>query len=460
MRNRTNGRLTALLVVAALILAACSADTDSGGTFAIDDASLEATNAGAASADTFAEIAETDAGGEESADSAGGGDQAAPEGRENLGSDGVDPVSLTPADIGRDIVFTAEITTAVNDVVGTGEEATRIIQGLGGFVFGQRTTGSPDPTSVLTFKVRPEDFQTALDRLGSIGELRDQSVSADDVTERVVDLQSQITTAEASVQRLRGFLEDASDIDTIADLERQLLDRETTLERLRGQLRTLQDQVALATIVLRIVQASSRPEIQLVTTAYPGHDSAGAACPADANIRVTEGEPATLCFEVTNVGDTDLTDLTFSDTILDVELDDLSIVFGDPASVLQPGDSILLALEIEPERDLRTRTTVTAVALDDEGDPIPTRNATITDSFVLDTVEPEGIPGFAQGLETSLQLLWNLIQLVILAIGALLPFVWVIPLVWWLRRRNTETSESAAPATVPEDDREHEEETV
>ena len=459
MRNRRPGRLTALLVVLAVMLGACSGDTDTAGQSMDAGALVEATEAPAAdSGDTFAEISDSAGGEDDSARASADGEEAVSEDGEDLGSDGVDPVSLTPADIGRDIIFTAEITTAVNDVVGAGEEATRIIQGLGGFVFGQRTTGSPDPTSVLTFKVRPEDFQTALDRLGSIGDLRDQSVSADDVTERVVDLQSQITTAEASVERLRGFLENATDIDTIADLERQLLDRETTLERLRGQLRTLQDQVALATIVLRIVQASSRPEIQLVTTAYPGHDSAGAACPADANVRVTEGEPATLCFEVTNVGDTDLTDLTFSDTILDVELDDLSIVFGDPASVMQPGDSVLLAIEIEPDRDLRTRTTVTAVALDEEGDPIPTRNATITSSFVLDTVEPEGIPGFAAGLETSLQLLWNLIQLVILAIGALLPFVWVIPLVWWLRRRNAGTPTPTAPpaATEPQ----HEEETV
>ena len=58
----------------------------------------------------------------------------------------------------------------------------------------------------LTFKIAPESFQTALARLGDIGEVRTQNVTADDVTERVVDLQSRITTAEASVDRLRGFL--------------------------------------------------------------------------------------------------------------------------------------------------------------------------------------------------------------------------------------------------------------
>ena len=50
-------------------------------------------------------------------------------------------------------------------------------------------------------------------------------VTADDVTERVVDLQSRINTAEASVERLRTFLENATNVQTIADLENQLLQR-------------------------------------------------------------------------------------------------------------------------------------------------------------------------------------------------------------------------------------------
>ena len=69
---------------------------------------------------------------------------------------------------------------------------------------------------LLTFKIAPEAFQTALARLGDIGDVRTQNVTADDVTERVVDLQSRITTAEASVDRLRGFLENAESVRTIA----------------------------------------------------------------------------------------------------------------------------------------------------------------------------------------------------------------------------------------------------
>ena len=142
-----------------------------------------------------------------------------------LGTGGITPAVLQTSNVGRDIIFTADLTVAVTDVAGAGEEATRLIQGLGGFLFGQRTLGSPEPVSVLTFKVEPDDFQEALSRLGSIGEIRTQNVSANDVTERVVDLESRINTATASVERLRGFLENATDIKSIVELENELLDR-------------------------------------------------------------------------------------------------------------------------------------------------------------------------------------------------------------------------------------------
>ncbi len=73
----------------------------------------------------------------------------------SLGSGGIEPVAFQTSDLGRDIIFTADLTVAVPDVTTAGEQATRLIQGLGGFLFGQRTTGDPAPMSVLTFKVRP-----------------------------------------------------------------------------------------------------------------------------------------------------------------------------------------------------------------------------------------------------------------------------------------------------------------
>ncbi|MFQ5554178.1 MAG: DUF4349 domain-containing protein [Acidimicrobiia bacterium] len=228
MNRRTMPAVAFLFAALMIVAAACSSnDGDSVTALTSGDAfeessdrSAPTTVAPATTAAAFAPTPESDEGRD-----AGAG---------SLGNGGIAPTALQPADIGRDIIFTADLTVAVTDVARAGQEATSIIESLGGLMFGQQSTGDPEPTSVLIFKVFPADFQEALTRLGSVGDIRTQNVSADDVTERIVDLESRISTSEASVDRLRGFLEEATDLKTIAELESQLLDRETRLETLSG----------------------------------------------------------------------------------------------------------------------------------------------------------------------------------------------------------------------------------
>lgn len=439
-RNRAWKRWTIVLTVIALLGSACSAGDDSGDAFREVAAGLDSGGDGA-TAQTFAAGGEaTDEDAEEPASSIE---------PDELGSGGISSVAL-PAELGRDIIFTADLTVAVNDVAAAGERATREIQSLGGFLFGQRTTGSPDPRSTLTFKVQPQDFSEALNRLGEIGEVRSQNVSASDVTDRIVDLESRIQTAAASVERLRTLLAEATDIKAIVELEGELVARETELESLRGSLRTLQDQVSLATIVLTLTEAASRPSMGVDVSAYPAHDG-GLSCPGDGDIVVEQDTKATMCVEITNVGDTWLTGFEVRDPVLDIELADMTVVFGDPTQPIEPGETILLAYEMTPSRDLRTRTTVTSQPVDENGEPVPGRPASATVGMFIGAEDSGGIPTFSDGLETSWNLLTSLGQVLVLLAGALLPFIWIPVVAWigwrYLRRRTTDE-----PGTAPDDD--------
>jgi hypothetical protein len=441
--NRTQlwRQLSALILVLLLIGAACSSGDDTAEPFNEIGRDISGGYDGefAPQETTTTVAAEAPAGEDRTADP--------------LGSGGVEPVAFQTSDLGRDIIFTADLTVAVPDVAAAGESATRLIQGLGGFLFGQRTTGYPTPTSVLTFKVSPEDFQEALDRLGSIGDLRTQNVSADDVTERIVDVESRINTAEASVERLRSLLEEAVDIETIVELENELLDRETQLETLRGSLRTLEDAVALATIVLTITEAESSPAVALNVTTYRGYDD-GISCPGTSGLTVDQGDEVTVCFEILNVGDTLLRDFELRDPVLDVELDDLLVVFGDLGRAIEPGESIVLATETVAERSLRTQSTLTATPVNEEGSILTNRKASNTVTVFIQAVDPGGIATFSEGLEASWEALANLGRVLILFAGTILPFLWVPILAWigWLfiKRRRPVTSEPEATTAVAE----------
>ena len=311
----TTTRIAAIGLVAALGLTGCfgGGDDDAGSAAAYQDAeSAEDTMAPT----TTMAAAESYQGEEPAGDRAVAGND----------TDAQEVVSaLQPEDLGRMIVFTATITIEVEDVVSAGEQAQAAVAGLGGMLFGQETTTGPGARSVLTIKVPPENFDEALSRLAGVGDLVEQTVFADDVTERVVDLESRITTAEASVERLRAFLETAESVEAVAAFESELLERETELEVMRGQLRTLEDQVALATIVLVLTEPippEPRPALEVTQTAYVGHDG-GAGCPGVDEITVDEGDDLTVCFEVANTGDTPLGEIEVRDPGLEAEHEDL-----------------------------------------------------------------------------------------------------------------------------------------
>ncbi len=436
--NPTNltKRLVALLAAITLVIVGCGSDAG-------DDAMF--VEIGGSNGEASSPPADRDALGD-----GGGGDDAADQPQpEALGSGGIAPLAQ-PANFGRDIIYTANLTVAVDDVAAAGTEATQIINGLGGALFGQQTEGLPNPRSVLVFKVQPDNFQEALAALGSIGEVRTQNISADDVTEIVVDLESRIATAQASVERLRGFLENATTIKDIAEIEGQLVERESMLESMRGQLRTLEDRVALATITLTLTEAFAAPQVRLLTSAYFGEDD-GLSCPGSENLTVDKGDPAWLCFEIRNEGDTALTGFTLIDTVLDLELGDLTVIDGDPTEDLQPGQSVLLATSIDVERRIRTRTTITAIPVNQDGTPIEARKVSSTGSVTLRAAEEEGLPGFDDGVRVATDILQWIGGVVVLAAGLAVPFLWLIPLVallWWWRRRRRAADEDVVVVDV------------
>ena len=352
---------------------------------------------------------------------------------------------LTPDEIGRSIIFTANLAVEVTDVFSAAQQAQTAIAGLGGFLFGQETTTEPIAQSILTLKVLPENFAEALRRLGGLGRVTSQTVFADDVTERVVDLESRIATAEVSATRLRSLLESAADIEDVIELEAELLKRETDLEVLRGQLRTLGDQVALATITLVLSEPEPdvpEPQLDVTQTVYVGHDD-GAGCPGSDELEGDEGDRVTFCLEIENSGDTLISDIEVRDQGLDADPDDFIVVEGDPSAVLAPGGRIILALETEAQPGMVTSPGVDATAVDEFGSPLRVEIELDIEKTTLQIARDDSLPGFTDALSESWEALQRVFGLGVVLAGAVVPFLWLIALlagfVLWRRRRREES---------------------
>jgi hypothetical protein len=450
--------LTALALI--LVAASCGLDsddssTDSGSDDSGGDAADDSTDEG--DSDSSRDGDTMTAG--EPAESDDSTDAVETSGEDDGGGLAV-PTALTAADIGRDIVFRATVGVAVDDVAAAGREATQIVTSLGGIVFGQSSTVDPSPRTVLTFKILPEDFDDALEALAGVGELVEQTISAEDVTDRVVDLESRIITSEASVLRLRGFLEGATNVGIIADLERQLLDRETTLETLRGQLRTLRDQVSLATITLTITEAGRQTlpaDIDLV--AWLGDDEAD-ACPGHSSLDVTRDDKAVLCIEIENTGDVTLTDITIESTELRLRVDDFEIANGS-LDALDPGDRLVALFDLDvTEGRVQRRDARGGLFIDVRVEATPADNAEQTlEGFTDVVLIADGdtpLPGFGDAFGGGVATLAAIGSVLLIILGGALPFLPFIAVVVWfvLRRRGATVRPLDAPSPPPAGDTE------
>ncbi len=438
--------LLALLAALILLAAACGSsdedsvaeqateDTDESADFETSDESFEDEAAMEEEGDfEVAEDAPTTAG--ESAPQvapSNDGDGDADGDADPLGAGGT-TVAQTAADLGRQLIFTAFLEVEVDDVAAASAEATEIVESRGGFLFGQNTSGGTEARSELTFKVLPADFNATLEALGDVGELRNQTVTTDDVTERVVDLESRIAVAELGVERLRTTLETTTSLEDFAEIERLLLARESELEVMRGSLRTLRDQIDLATITLVVTQDRLANNITLDISTYENHDG-GQSCPGDGGRSYENGSEVTVCFDIINQGDQTLTDITLVDTVLEIdESTELITLFGS-LDELAPGQAVLVAYEVEPERDLTLRTRVTAFPTDEAGEAsgpsVSTRG-----EFNINTFEPDRDPGFGDGLGAAVDILQGLwVAIKVLAGFLLLPLLILVPLAIAFRR--------------------------
>ena len=468
--NRFSGRRARWLAVAAalLLMSACagSGDDDSGDSFADGDFPT----AGPASDDAMFEEAMAEEAPDEMAEEEMAMEEDAMEARltsrgaaaeEDMSDDSgtstlAAGVPAVPADLGRDIIYTAWISVETADVAAAAAQANSIIQGLGGFTFSQDTRTQDRAYTTLTFKVRPEQFSTALERLSNVGELVEQSVNAEDVTDIVVDLNSRISTAEISVNRLREFLSQATDVEGVAELERELASRETDLERLRGQLRSLRDRVDLATITLSITESvAAVPSTSVILRAWvaagdedPCLGFTDLAAPPDGDVG--------FCFELENEGETVLTEVMLSSNELRFNTDDLIVPDGTDLERIEPGERAVATLTLPvtdgriagrvATRGLEINVRLSAVPVTETGTELarPARSQ----GLYLFVEEEDTPPSFGDALSGGWNALIAVGNGVLLIIGALLPFLPVILIAlavawWWLRRRRTRQAVAA-----------------
>ncbi len=234
-----------VLVGGGVFLAGCSAGTSSGA----------ATSAAGAAGPANGEAAAAPNAAVSAASAAGQGNPG--------GQDAATTVRLAPA---SSIIYTAQLTVRAADVSSAAAQAERIAAGAGGYIASEAMSADPDHPSEATASVQlkipvasyPGTLSQLARGLGTRLALRQQ---AQDVTQRVADVNSQVTSDQAAIVQLRALLRHAGSVADLLSVQNQINGEEASLESMQAQQRALSHQVSYATVTLTLLGPKARPAV-------------------------------------------------------------------------------------------------------------------------------------------------------------------------------------------------------
>ena len=95
-------------------------------------------------------------------------------------------------------------------------------------------------------------------RLGTQLSLQQQ---AQDVTQQVADVNSQVTSDEAAIAQLRALLSHAGSVGDLLSVQNQINSEESSLESMQAQQRALSHETSYATVTLTLLGPKARPAV-------------------------------------------------------------------------------------------------------------------------------------------------------------------------------------------------------
>lgn len=190
-------------------------------------------------------------------------DNSAPESAESMADSTSAPSSSAAkaapeADIGQlapQLVKQASLVLVLNDVDQAVTIAQTIVQQAQGDVLNLQDYRSPEGAAhqiSLTVRVPQAQLETVLTALRPLGTVMQQSLTAEDVSTQMVDVEARLRNLRQSETALLKIMDRSGEISHVLEVARELSTVRESIERLTAQQQNLKRQVAYAQIQLTL----------------------------------------------------------------------------------------------------------------------------------------------------------------------------------------------------------------
>jgi Domain of unknown function (DUF4349) len=153
------------------------------------------------------------------------------------------PGAEAPAILHHDamLIYAATLVIAVYQVEASLGKIEEIARGSGGYL-ANRTDAA------ITVRIPRARFQEVLGKIEKLGDVLHRTVTADDVTDQVVDLEARLKNARAMRERLAELLHGATATKDALEIEKELSRVMGDIESMEGKLKLFSDKIAYSTV--------------------------------------------------------------------------------------------------------------------------------------------------------------------------------------------------------------------
>jgi hypothetical protein len=173
------------------------------------------------------------------------------------------------AAIERMVIKDAFLEIVVPEPADTMDEIASMAEDMGGFVVRsnlfKRTIASGEevPHASITVRVPAERLDEALDMIKEgAGEVLNENVSGEDVTQQYTDLSSRLRNLQAAEEQLMEIMDDAVRTEDVLSVYNRLVEIREQIEVIRGQMQYFEQAAALSSINVEI---TAEEEIEPIT---------------------------------------------------------------------------------------------------------------------------------------------------------------------------------------------------
>jgi hypothetical protein len=168
------------------------------------------------------------------------------------------------------LIKKAELSVVVKSIDATTKSVTNIVEKQQGDILGFQNQKPPDSsvrqTASVEIRVPQERLETTLEALAKLGTVENRSLTAEDVTEQLVDSEARLRNLRKSEEMVLKIMERSGSVGDVLKASQELSKIRESIERIDAQLKSLRNQVAYSTISLTLeaaVSAQQTPEPSL-----------------------------------------------------------------------------------------------------------------------------------------------------------------------------------------------------